>query len=42
VGLIICAHEDYSDLNKMGIVWNLIEREQYGLLTLWYLKSKLK
>ncbi len=35
LGIIVCAHEDYEPINKVGMIWNLIEVETFGVLTFW-------
>ena len=35
LNLIVCAHEDFEPINKVGMIWNLIEVETFGVLTFW-------
>ena len=31
--MTICAHEDYEPINKVGMMWNMVEPESFGALT---------
>jgi len=38
--MIVCAHEDYEPMNKVGMIWSLIEVETFGTLTFWSYKHE--
>eukprot|EP00830_Metopus_es_P013287 TRINITY_DN3206_c0_g1_i1.p1 TRINITY_DN3206_c0_g1~~TRINITY_DN3206_c0_g1_i1.p1 ORF type:complete len:541 (-),score=76.13 TRINITY_DN3206_c0_g1_i1:224-1846(-) len=33
IGVIVCAHEDTDIINKVGVIWNMLQRGLYGELT---------
>lgn len=35
IGMVIFAHEDYEPINKVGVILNLLDSENFGMLTFW-------
>lgn len=33
--MIVCSHEDYEPMNKVGMMWSLVDTECFGTLTFW-------
>lgn len=37
--MIVSAHEDYEPMNKVGMMWNLVDTECFGALVFWKIKE---
>ena len=35
IGLVVCAHEDCEAINKVGVIWNIVDTNTFGYLTFW-------
>ena len=35
INVIVCAHEDYEPMNKVGMMWTLVDTECFGTLIFW-------
>lgn len=42
INLIACSHEDYEPMNKVGMMWSLVDTECFGTLTFWKVSSNYK
>lgn len=36
----MCGHEDFEPINKVGMIWNLVERDIFGGLSFWSVDSQ--